>query len=104
MAASKAECPFNCCSRAKVTSRIEFAEATPTAMIAPISENAQGRVGDVEHRDNAAKGGGQRQDDDKRVTKILIVHDHQKVDENGSAGEPDAHVAEGIVHALDLTQ
>jgi hypothetical protein len=73
-------------------------------MIAPISENAQGRVGDVEHRDNAAKGGGQRQDDDKRVTKILIVHDHQKVDENGSEQEPDAHVAEGIVHALDLTQ
>ena len=26
------------CSRAKVTSRIEFAEATPTAMIAPKSE------------------------------------------------------------------
>ena len=30
--------PASCCSRAKVTSRIEFAEATPTAMIAPISE------------------------------------------------------------------
>jgi len=30
---------------------------------------------------------GNARDDDKRVTKILIVHDHQKVDENGSAGE-----------------
>lgn len=37
-AAWNAECPFNCSSRANVTSRIEFAEATPTAMIAPISE------------------------------------------------------------------
>src|SRR6266851_2565884 len=37
-AASKAECPLSCCSRAKVTSRIEFADATPTAMIAPISD------------------------------------------------------------------
>ena len=30
--------PLSCCSRAKVTRRMEFAEATPTAMIAPISE------------------------------------------------------------------
>ena len=30
--------PASCCSRAKVTSRIEFAEATPTAMIAPIKD------------------------------------------------------------------
>src|SRR5712675_935217 len=35
MAASKALIPASCCSRAKVTSRIELAEATPTAMIAP---------------------------------------------------------------------
>ncbi len=38
IAASRALIPANCCSRAKVTSRIEFAEATPTAMIAPIRE------------------------------------------------------------------
>ena len=38
IAASRASCRPGCCSRAKVTSRIEFAEATPTAMIAPISE------------------------------------------------------------------
>ncbi len=30
--------PASRCSRAKVTSRMEFAEATPTAMIAPISD------------------------------------------------------------------
>ena len=30
--------PASCCSRPKVTSRIELAEATPTAMIAPISD------------------------------------------------------------------
>src|SRR5579862_8835382 len=38
IAASYAFMPASCCSRAKVTSRIEFAEATPMAMIAPISE------------------------------------------------------------------
>src|SRR5438046_824340 len=38
IAALRALIPANCCSRAKVTSRIEFAEATPTAMIAPIRE------------------------------------------------------------------
>jgi len=35
MAASKALIPASRCSRANVTSRIELAEATPTAMIAP---------------------------------------------------------------------
>ena len=30
--------PASCCSRAKVTSRMEFAEATPTAMMAPIRD------------------------------------------------------------------
>src|SRR4029079_8690582 len=38
IAASCADLPASCCSRAKVTSRMEFAEATPTAMIAPIRE------------------------------------------------------------------
>src|SRR5215475_964197 len=38
MAASNALLPASCCSRANVTSRMEFAEATPTAMIAPIRE------------------------------------------------------------------
>src|SRR5246127_2422119 len=45
-AASTAEWPASCCSRANVTSRIELAEATPTAMIAPISEGRP-RVGPV---------------------------------------------------------
>jgi hypothetical protein len=73
-------------------------------MIAPIRKGTQGRAGDVEHRDNATEGGGQRQDDDERVTEILVVHDHQQVNENGSEQEPDAHIAKGIVHALDLAQ
>ena len=38
VATSNAVQPAICCSRAKVTSKIEFADATPTAMIAPISE------------------------------------------------------------------
>ena len=38
IAASNAVMPASCCSRAKVTSRIELADATPIAMIAPISD------------------------------------------------------------------
>ena len=38
IAASNAVLPESCRSRANVTSRMELADATPTAMIAPISE------------------------------------------------------------------
>ena len=38
IAASNAFMPACCCSRAKVTSRMEFADATPTAMMAPIRD------------------------------------------------------------------
>ena len=38
IAASNAVLPASCCSRAKVTSRMEFAKATPTAMMAPIRD------------------------------------------------------------------
>ena len=37
-AARNALRPLSCCSRANETSRIEFAEATPTAIIAPIND------------------------------------------------------------------
>ena len=39
---------------------------------------------------------------DQRIAEILVVHDHQQVDEHGGEQEPDAEIAEGVVHALDL--
>ena len=71
------------CSRAKVTSRIEFAEATPIAMIAPISEGTL-RVVPVTNRSSRmpAPAPGKRQDDGERVQKALIVDDHQHIDED----------------------
>jgi len=36
------------------------------------------------------------------VTEILVVHHHQEVDEHRREQQPDRHVAERVVHALDL--
>jgi hypothetical protein len=58
---------------AKVTSRMEFVESTPTAMIALNASNEQ-------HQDNAAAGAGKREDDDERIEEALIVH-HERIDE-----------------------
>ena len=52
--------------------------------------HAEGRIGDVEHRDDAAEGRRQRQDDDERIAESLIVHDHQQVDEYGGEQQADA--------------
>mgnify|MGYP003694711733 CR=1 FL=1 len=77
-------CPASCCSRANVTSRMEFAEATPTAMMAPISE---GTLSVVPVTNSIVrmpqKRRRQRQYHHERVAEILIVHDHQQVDEHG---------------------
>src|SRR3979411_626761 len=88
MAASKAECPFNCCSRAKVTSRIEFADATPTARHQPIPHRTRRR---------------QSQDHDERIAKGLVVHNHQQIDEDRGEQQPDAQIPERVLHALDLS-
>ena len=40
--------------------------------------HAEGRIGDVEHRDDAAKGRRQRQDHDKRIAEVLVIDDHQQ--------------------------
>ena len=96
-AASKALMPALRCSRAKVTSRIEFAEATPIAMIAPISEGTL-RVVPVTNRmqQNACAGAGQRQDDGQRVEEALIVDDYQHVDEHRGEQQPQRQFAERL--------
>ena len=103
IAASKAVLPASCCSRAKVTSRMEFADATPTAMIAPISEGTLSVVPVMNSMVRMPhKRRRQRQDDDERIAEILVVHDHQQVDEHRREQQPDAEIDERAVHALDL--
>ena len=97
-------CPASCCSRAKVTSRIEFAEATPTAMIAPISEGTLSVVPVMNSIVTMPqKRRRQRQDHDERIAEVLIVHDHQQIDEHRGEQQADAEIAESVVHALDLS-
>ena len=48
------------------------------------------------------KVAGSARNDDKRVAEILIIDDHQQVDEDGREQQADRHIAEGLVHAVDL--
>ena len=96
IAASKAVLPSSCCSRAKVTSRIEFAEATPTAMIAPISDGTfsvvpvMNSIVTMPHKRRR-----QRQDHDERIAEVLVVHHHQQIDEDRGKQQPDAEIRKG---------
>src|SRR5271165_3115816 len=66
--------------------------------------DAERRASDEQHRDDAAQSRRERQDDDERIAEILVVDDHQHINEHGREQEPDAEVPEGIVHALDLAE
>src|SRR6266446_3737547 len=62
------------------------------------------RAGDEQHGDDAAQGRRQRQDYYERIAKILVVDDHEQIDEHGCEQQPDAQIPEGIAHALDLPE
>src|SRR2546425_6519393 len=47
------------------------------------ARNALRRAGDEQHRDDAAQGCRQRQDYYEGVAEILIVEDHEQIDEYG---------------------
>ena len=64
--------------------------------------HAKSRAGDKEHGENAAECGRQCQDNDERVAEVLVVHDHEHIDEDRGEEQPDAQIVEGIIHALDL--
>jgi len=44
----------------------------------------------------------QGQDDDERIAEVLVVHDHEHIDENRGEEQPDAHIVKGFIHTLDL--
>src|SRR5262249_17408315 len=95
--------PASCCSRAKVTSRMEFAEATPTAMMAPIREGTlklvpvMNSIVTIPH-----SVAGSRQDHDEWIAEILVVHEHEQIDQHGGEQQSEREIPEGIMHALDL--
>src|SRR5580704_3259386 len=104
-AARNALLPLSCCSRANVTSRMEFAEATPTAMIAPISEGTLSVVPVM----NSIVMMPQKVAGSARITtngspEILIVDDHEQIDKHCRKQQSDAQIPEGIAHALDLPE
>ena len=95
--------PASCCSRAKVTSRIEFADATPIAMIAPISDGTLSVVSVMYSMVTMPqKRRRQRQDHHERIAPGLVVHHHQQIDEHRGEQDADGEVAERGVHAVDL--
>ena len=65
--------------------------------------HVQRRAGDEQHRDDAAERRRQRQDHDERIAEVLVVHDHQQIDEDRGEQQPDAEIPERVVHALDLS-
>ena len=88
IAASSDERANSIRSAAKVTSKIEFAVATPIDMIAPISEGTL-KVLCVRKRDrtDAGEGAGQCRDDDERIFPALEVYDHEQVNEQSRGNE-----------------
>ena len=83
---------------------MEFAEATPIDMIAPITD---GTLNVVPVTNSNSKmptpSTRQREDDGERIEKALIIDDHQHVDEDGREHQPETKIAECRLHALDLT-
>ena len=72
-------------------------------MIAPMSEGTLSVVPVMNSITRMPqKRGRQRQDHDEGIAEILVVHHHQREHEDGGEQEPDAKIAEAVVHALDL--
>ena len=82
---------------------MEFADATPTAMIAPISDGTLSVVpvmnSIVRMPHNVA---GSARMTTNGIAEILVVHDHQQIDEHRGEQQADAEIDERAVHALDL--
>ena len=51
--------------------------------------HVEGRPGHEQHRENAAERRRQGQDHDERIAEILVVHDHEQVDEHGGEQQAD---------------
>src|SRR6266581_2241274 len=64
--------------------------------------DAEGRLADEQHPDDAHQGAGEGGDDDEGTGPGLEVHDHDAVDEQGREDQPEPQPAEGGVHALHL--
>ena len=90
-------------SRAKLTTRIEFAVATPMHMIAPVSAGTDSVVPVTNSIQMIpASAAGQRGDDHERVEPALEVHHDQQVDQHDRGDQAEAEAREGGVHRCVL--
>ena len=82
-------------SRAKLTTSMLLAVATPMHMIAPVSAGTRQRgAGREQHPDDPGQRRRQRGDDDERVGPGLEVHDDQQVDQHHGPGEAEEQARE----------
>ena len=91
-------------SLAKLTSRIEFEVAIPTAMIEPIRDSTLIVVPvSGKHPDDSHQGAGNSHHDDEGIEPGLEKHHHQEIDQHDGEDEPQPQAAKGVVHDFVLT-
>ena len=90
-------------SRAKLTTRIELAVATPMHMMAPVSAGTD-RVVPVANsiQTMPASAAGKGGDDHERIEPGLEIHHDQKIDQHNGADQAQEQAGEGGVHGDDL--
>ncbi len=90
-------------SLANVTSRMEFAVATPIDIIAPIKRgHIERRLRQEQRPNDARERSGQRGDDDERILPALEVDDHQQIHQHRRKHQSDAEPSKRFLHALHL--
>ena len=95
--------PASSRSRAKLTTRMLLAVATPMHMIAPVSAGTDSVVPVMNSiQTMPASAAGQRGDDDERIEPGLEIDHDQQIDQHDRAGEPDIELAIGARHRGDL--
>ena len=95
--------PSASCSRAKLTTRMLFAVATPMHMIAPVSAGTDNVVPVTNNiQTMPARAAGQRRDDDERVEPGLEVDDDQQIDQHDREGQADHELLIGARHGRHL--
>ena len=98
IAAVAASAPSASRSRAKLTTRMLLAVATPMHMIAPVNAGTDKVVrGDKQHPDDAGERRRQRRDDDERIEPGLEVDDDQQINQHDRERDADEQLAKAEV-------
>ena len=91
------------CSRAKLTTRMELAVATPMHMMAPVRAGTLRRV-PVRKRNQTmpASAAGRAADDEERIEPGLEVDHDEQVDEQDGESQAGEQADVGLVHGFAL--